>query len=42
VWEDFVEMVINDGMIKQIDDSNEKIYSYQKLNNNNNNNTVEE
>jgi len=34
VWEDFVEMVINDGMIKQIDDSNEKIYTNQKLNKN--------
>ena len=34
VWKDFVEMVINDGMIKQIDDSNEKIYTDQKLNNN--------
>jgi len=30
VWEDFVEIVINDEMIKQIDDSNEKIYTYQK------------
>ena len=34
VWEDFVEMVINDGMIMQIDDSNEKIYTYQKSNKN--------
>ena len=34
VWEDFVEMVIHDEMIKQIDDSNEKIYTYQKSNNN--------
>jgi len=34
VWEDFVEMGVNDGMIKQIDDSNEKIYTYQKSNNN--------
>ena len=34
VWEDFVEMVIHDEMIKQIDDSNEKIYTNQKLNSN--------
>jgi len=34
VWEDYVKMVINDEMIKQIDDSNEKIYTYQKLNKN--------
>jgi len=27
-------MGVNDGMIKQIDDSNEKIYTYQKSNNN--------
>ncbi|MBC2697015.1 MAG: hypothetical protein HF976_15225 [ANME-2 cluster archaeon] len=30
VWEDFVKMVINDEMIKQIDDSNERIHTYQK------------
>jgi len=29
VWKDFVEMAINDEMIKQIDDSNEKVYIYQ-------------
>jgi len=34
VWEDFVEMVIHDEMIKQIDDSNEKIYTNQKSKNN--------
>jgi Fe-S-cluster containining protein len=30
VWKDFAEMVINDGMIKQINDSNDKIYTYHK------------
>jgi len=35
VWEDFVEMVIHDEMIKQIDDSNEKIYTCQNSNVNN-------
>ncbi|MBC2702729.1 MAG: YkgJ family cysteine cluster protein [ANME-2 cluster archaeon] len=35
VWEDFIEMIINDEMIKQIDDSNEKIYTDQKSNVNN-------
>jgi len=34
VWEDFVKMIITDEMIKHIDDSNEKIYTYQKLNTN--------
>lgn len=34
VWEDFVEMVINDEMIEHIDDSNETIYTYQKSNDN--------
>ncbi len=34
VWKDFAEMVINDEMIMQIDDSNEKIYASQTSNNN--------
>ena len=34
VWEDFVEIIINDEMIKQIDDSNEKVYTFQKSNDN--------
>ncbi len=34
VWKDFAEMVINDEMVKQIDDSNRKVYTYQKSNDN--------